>query len=50
MNLKQKIAKFKKINKKLEDNFNKFIESGFLDHNEFQEYEICITKFDNKQK
>lgn len=34
----------------IEDKFNKFIESGALDDNEFQEYEICITEFDNKLK
>jgi len=30
-----------------EEKFNKFIESGIIDDNEFQEYEICITEFDN---
>lgn len=32
----------------LENKFNEFIESGALDENEFQEYEICINEFDNK--
>lgn len=32
---------------KLENKFNEFIESGALDNNEFQEYETCITQFDN---
>ena len=32
----------------IESKFNEFIETGALDNNEFQEYEICITEFDNK--
>jgi len=32
----------------IEKKFNRFIESGALDRNEFQEYEICIIEFDNK--
>ena len=35
--------------KSLENKFNQFIESEIIDKNEFQEYEICITEFDNKQ-
>ena len=31
----------------LEKQFEAFIETGILDENEFQEYEICITEFDN---
>lgn len=34
----------------IEDLFNEFIESGIIDNNEFQEYEICIIYFDNKTK
>lgn len=34
---------------KVLERFNEFIESGIIDDNEFQEYEICITKFDNKE-
>ena len=34
--------------KPLDEKFNKFIESGALDNNEFQEYETCIIDFDNK--
>lgn len=34
----------------LQDKFNEFIESGALDENEFQEYEISILEFDNKQE
>jgi hypothetical protein len=34
--------------KKLEKQFEEFIETGILDENEFQEYEICIIEFDNK--
>jgi hypothetical protein len=33
----------------IEEKFNKFIESGILDENEFQEYETCITEFDRKE-
>jgi len=33
---------------KIEEKFNEFIASGIIDDNEFQEYEICITEFDNK--
>lgn len=33
----------------LEDKFNEFIETGALDKNEFQEYEICIQEFDNNE-
>ena len=32
----------------IEQKFNEFIETGIIDDNEFQEYEICITEFDNK--
>ena len=34
--------------KTIENKFNEFIESGIIDRNEFQEYEICILEFDNK--
>jgi hypothetical protein len=33
----------------LEKRFNEFIETGALDKNEFQEYEISIQEFDNEQ-
>ena len=40
------------MKKNLEERFNDFIATGILDlpENEFQEYEICITEFDNKIK
>ena len=40
----------KKIIEEIEEKFNQFIETGILDNNEFQEYEICINYFDNNLK
>ena len=34
----------------IEKKFNEFIESGILDRNQFQEYEICISEFDSKEQ
>lgn len=38
------------MQEELEEKFNEFIETGIIDNNEFQEYEVCILEFDNKIK
>ena len=35
---------------KLEKKFDELIATGIFDDNEYQEYEISIIEFDNKQK